>query len=98
MTTSPAAHTAPSTTTVPHGPVDVARELTPDASLVVAIPVLVGSLGRILMGGLSDRFGGHLMFPLVSLITVIPVLFLGFVGQYNCSTLLVGGFFLGIAG
>ena len=124
MTTSPAAHTAPSTTTVPHGawralllvtlgfgvnfwawallsplgPVYVARELTTDASLIVAIPVLVGSLGRILMGGLSDRFGGHLMFPLVSLITVIPVLFLGFVGQYNYSTLLVGGFFLGIAG
>ena len=124
MTTSSAAHTAPSTTTVPPGawralllvtlgfgvnfwawallsplgPVYVARELTADASLIVAIPVLVGSLGRILMGGLSDRFGGHLMFPLVSLITVIPVLFLGFVGQYTYPTLLVGGFFLGIAG
>src|SRR5699024_6298265 len=124
MTTSPAAHTAPSTTTVPHGawralllvtlgfgvnfwawallsplgPVYVARELTTDASLIVAIPVLVGSLGRILMGGLSDRFGGHLMFPLVSLITVIPVLFLGFVGQSTYPTRLVGGFFLGIAG
>src|SRR5699024_1055677 len=82
----------------PLGPVYVARELTADASLIVAIPVLVGSLGRILMGGLSDRFGGHLMFPLVSLITVIPVLFLGFVGQYTYPTLLVGGFFLGIAG
>src|SRR5699024_7497152 len=69
-----------------------------DASLIVAIPVLVGSLGRIAMGGLTDRFGGHLMFPLVSLITVIPVLFLGFVGQYTYPTLLVGGFFLGIAG
>ena len=82
----------------PLGPVYVEHGLAQDASLIVALPVLVGSLGRILMGGLSDRFGGHLMFPLVSLLTVIPVLFLGLVGQYSYSTLLLGGFFLGIAG
>ncbi|MGP5414253.1 MFS transporter [Brachybacterium paraconglomeratum] len=82
----------------PLGPVYVEQGLAQDASLIVALPVLVGSLGRILMGGLSDRFGGHLMFPLVSLLTVIPVLFLGLVGQYSYSTLLLGGFFLGIAG
>ncbi|MDN5821303.1 MAG: MFS transporter, partial [Brachybacterium sp.] len=82
----------------PLGPVYVERGLATDASLIVAIPVLVGSLGRIVMGALTDRFGGHLMFPLVSLITVIPVIFLGFVGQYTYSTLLLGGFFLGIAG
>ncbi|ASK64781.1 MFS transporter [Brachybacterium avium] len=82
----------------PLGPVYVERGLATDASLIVAIPVLVGSLGRIVMGALTDRFGGHLMFPLVSLLTVIPVLFLGFVGQYTYSTLLLGGFFLGIAG
>lgn len=82
----------------PLGPVYVEQGLAQDASLIVALPVLVGSLGRILMGGLSDRFGGHLMFPLVSLLTVIPVLFLGLVGQYTYSTLLLGGFFLGIAG
>ena len=82
----------------PLGPVYVEQGLAQDASMIVALPVLVGSLGRILMGGLSDRFGGHLMFPLVSLLTVIPVLFLGLVGQYSYSTLLLGGFFLGIAG
>lgn len=82
----------------PLGPVYVERGLAADASLIVAIPVLVGSLGRILVGALADRHGGHLMFPLVSLLTVIPVLFLGFVGQYTYSTLLLGGFFLGIAG
>ena len=82
----------------PLGPVYVEQGLAQDASLIVALPVLVGSLGRILMGGLSDRLGGHLMFPLVSLLTVIPVLFLGLVGQYSYSTLLLGGFFLGIAG
>src|SRR5699024_9173775 len=29
---------------------------------------------------------------------VIPVLFIGFIGQYNYATLIVGGFFLGVAG
>lgn len=82
----------------PLGPVYVERGLASDASLIVALPVLVGSLGRILMGGLSDRFGGRAMFPLVSLLTVIPVLFLGLIGQHSYSTILLGGFFLGIAG
>jgi NNP family nitrate/nitrite transporter-like MFS transporter len=82
----------------PLGPVYVEQGLAQDASLIVALPVLVGSLGRILMGALSDRYGGHLMFPLVSLLTVIPVLFIGLIGQYSYSTLLLGGFFLGIAG
>src|SRR5699024_6980930 len=82
----------------PLGPVYVERGLTADAALIVAIPVLVGAVGRIPIGALTDRYGGRLMFPLVSLITVIPVLFIGLVGQYNYATLLVGGFFLGIAG
>lgn len=82
----------------PLGPVYVERGLTADASLIVAIPVLVGSLGRIALGALTDRFGGHAMFPLVSLITVVPVLYLGFLGQYTYPSLLIGGFFLGIAG
>jgi MFS family permease len=33
-------------------------------ALVVAVPVVVGSLGRIPVGALTDRFGGRLMFPL----------------------------------
>ncbi|MCS6710866.1 NarK/NasA family nitrate transporter [Brachybacterium sp. EF45031] len=82
----------------PLGPRFVEQNIIPGAALVVAIPVLVGSLGRIPIGALTDRFGGRLMFPIVSLITVIPVLFLGFFGQGSYSTLLLGGFFLGIAG
>jgi NNP family nitrate/nitrite transporter-like MFS transporter len=35
-------------------------------ALLVAVPVLVGSLGRIPMGALTDRFGGRTMFPAVS--------------------------------
>lgn len=82
----------------PLGPVFVDRGIAKDAALIVAIPVLVGSLGRIPIGALTDRFGGRVLFPIMSLVTVIPVLFLGFVGQYDYTTLLVGGFFLGLAG
>lgn len=66
-------------------------------SLVVATPVLVGSLGRIPVGALTDRLGAKVMFPVVALLTVLPVLFLGFFGD-NLTALLVGGFFLGVGG
>jgi len=67
-------------------------------SLLVAVPVVVGSLGRIPVGALTDRFGGRVMFPIISLVTAIPVLFLGLLGHSSLAALLVGGFFLGIAG
>jgi MFS transporter, NNP family, nitrate/nitrite transporter len=67
-------------------------------ALLVAVPVVVGSLGRIPIGGLTDRFGGRIMFPLVSLTTIVPVLYLGLAGYTSFTGLLVGGFFLGIAG
>jgi len=69
-----------------------------DVALMVAIPVLVGSLGRILVGALTDRYGGRIMFPLVSAATVVPILFLAFVALDSYTLILVGGFFLGIAG
>ena len=67
-------------------------------ALLVAVPVVVGSLGRIPVGALTDRFGGRLMFPLVSVVTIVPVLFLGLGGQDSYAALLVGGFFLGVGG
>ena len=67
-------------------------------ALLVAVPVLVGSLGRIVVGALTDRYGGRVMFPLVSAATVVPVLFIGFVAIDSYTLLLVGGFFLGIGG
>src|SRR5690625_7129922 len=82
----------------PLGPIFVERGTVDDAALVVAIPVLVGSLGRILVGAWTDRFGGRLMMSTVSLLSIIPVLFLGLGGQYSYPGLLVGGFVLGIAG
>jgi len=67
-------------------------------ALVVAVPVVVGSLGRIPVGALTDRYGGRIMFPLVSLATIVPVLYLGLAGHSSLAGLLVGGFFLGIGG
>lgn len=67
-------------------------------SLLVAVPVVVGSLGRIPVGALTDRYGGRVMFPLVSAATVVPVLYVGLAGHSSLGALLVGGFFLGIAG
>nr|AIZ66867.1 MFS transporter like protein [Streptomyces sp. MA37] len=69
-----------------------------EQSLLVAVPVVVGSLGRIPVGALTDRFGGRVMFPLVSAATVVPVLYLGLAGHSSLWGLLVGGFFLGIGG
>ncbi len=69
-----------------------------DVALMVAVPVLVGSLGRIPVGALTDRYGGRVMFPLVSLATVVPVLCLGLFAQSSYALILVFGFFLGIGG
>lgn len=65
-------------------------------SLLVAVPVVVGSLGRIPIGALTDRFGARIIFPLVSLATVVPVLALSVVSSY--PALIITGFFLGIGG
>ena len=67
-------------------------------ALVVAVPVIVGSVGRIPVGALTDRYGGRVMFPVVSLTTVVPVLYVGLSGHGSLAGLLVGGFFLGIGG
>src|SRR5512141_806590 len=65
-----------------------------DVALLVAVPVIVGSLGRILVGALTDRFGGRVMFPIISGATIVPVLFIAFFAQTSFVALLVGGFFL----
>jgi NNP family nitrate/nitrite transporter-like MFS transporter len=69
-----------------------------DVALLVAVPVVVGSLGRIVVGALTDRYGGRVMFPIVSAATIVPILFIAFFAQTSYVLLLIGGFFLGIAG
>lgn len=67
-------------------------------SLLVAVPVVVGSLGRIPVGALTDRFGARTMFPLVSALTILPVLFIGYLGNDSYAMMLLGGFVLGLGG
>ncbi|WP_394555044.1 nitrate/nitrite transporter [Agromyces sp. MMS24-JH15] len=86
------------------GPLGVryADELGLDAtqlSLLVATPVIVGSLGRIVTGALTDRFGGRLMFTVLTASSSIPVLLVMLAGQLGSYALLIAfGFLLGIAG
>jgi NNP family nitrate/nitrite transporter-like MFS transporter len=65
-------------------------------SALVAVPVLVGSLGRVPVGALTDRYGARVMFPAVSLATAVPVLALAFVDSY--AALIAVGFALGLGG
>ncbi len=68
-------------------------------SLMVATPILVGALGRIVTGPMTDRFGGRAMLIGVQLASIAPVLVVGYaarIGSY--PLLLVAGFFLGVAG
>lgn len=68
-------------------------------ALLIAIPVLVGSLGRILAGALTDKFGGRVMFPVLLLLTAPFVLLVALAGERDSyPLLLVFGFFLGIGG
>jgi NNP family nitrate/nitrite transporter-like MFS transporter len=67
-------------------------------ALIVAVPVIVGALGRIPVGALTDRLGGRVMFPVVSFATILPVLYMGLSGHTSFAGLIVGGFFLGIGG
>lgn len=66
-------------------------------AILVAVPVLVGSLGRIPVGGLTDRLGARVMFTVMALLTVLPVLYLGHMAD-TYGEYLVGGFFLGLGG
>ena len=53
------------------------------AALLVATPILVGSVGRIPVGALTDRFGGRVMFTVVSLVSIVPVLLVAFAGSID---------------
>ncbi|WP_191134130.1 MFS transporter [Streptomyces sp. col6] len=66
-------------------------------SLLVAVPVLVGSLGRIPAGALTDKYGARLMFPLTSALTILPVLLL-IPAKNSYGAMLAVGFLLGIGG
>ena len=64
-------------------------------SVAIAIPVLLGSIGRIPLGILTDRFGGKLIFPIVMACSVVPAMLMEFVSEY--WQLVSCGLFIGIA-
>lgn len=64
-------------------------------SIAIAIPVLLGSLGRIPLGMLSDRYGGRAIFLWTLSFSIVPALLLGLARTY--AELLACGFFAGIA-
>ncbi len=68
-----------------------------EQSVLIAVPVIVGSLGRIPVGALTDRLGARVMFPLMALLTIAPVLYLGNVAS-SYAEYLIAGFFLGMGG
>ncbi|WP_104082749.1 NarK/NasA family nitrate transporter [Cryobacterium sp. Y11] len=69
------------------------------ASVLVAMPVFVGSIGRIPVGVLTDRFGGRIMFTLVLLATVPAILLVALAGMLGVYWILVlCALLLGIAG
>ncbi|WP_417561805.1 MFS transporter [Microbacterium sp.] len=68
-------------------------------SLLLAMPVLVGALGRIVIGALTDRLGGRKVFAYVLLAGVPPVLLVALAGSIRSyPLLLVAAFLLGIPG
>ena len=43
-------------------------------ALLIAVPVLLGSLGRLPVGLLADRFGGRAVFTALMLLAALPVM------------------------
>jgi MFS transporter, NNP family, nitrate/nitrite transporter len=67
-----------------------------EVGLLVAVPVVLGSLARIPLGLLTDRFGGRLVFPVLLLVVCVPVALAGFANSFG---LVLGvSLLLGLAG
>ncbi|MCL5108527.1 MAG: MFS transporter [Chloroflexi bacterium] len=64
--------------------------------LLVAVPVILGSLARIPMGILTDRYGARIVFSGLLLFLILPTIGAGFADSY--LWLLFWGFWLGFAG
>ena len=65
-------------------------------AFLVAVPVLLGALLRIVTGMLADRFGGRIVFALLMILVAVPACMVPLVQSYE--KLLYVAFFLGIAG
>ena len=64
--------------------------------LLIAMPVLTGSLIRLPLGMLTDKFGGRIVFFVIMISTVIQIYLISFCTEY--WQYLVTGLFVGVAG
>jgi NNP family nitrate/nitrite transporter-like MFS transporter len=69
---------------------------TSETALLIAVPVLLGSLARIPMGILTDRFGGRAVFSILMAAVAVPVWLVP--QQPTYLSLLTVAFLLGLAG
>jgi nitrate/nitrite transporter NarK len=65
-------------------------------ALLVAVPVLLGSVARLPMGMLTDRYGGRLMFTALLAVSAIAAFVVPLAISYQ--SLLAAAFFIGLAG
>ena len=64
--------------------------------LLAATPVLTGSLIRLPLGMLTDRFGGRIVFFILMLVCVLPIYLISYATEY--WQFLTLGLFVGLAG
>src|SRR5512140_2589445 len=64
--------------------------------ILVALPVLTGSLIRLPLGMWTDKFGGRIVFFVLMLVTVVPIWMLSIATQF--WHFLVISLFVGLAG
>jgi NNP family nitrate/nitrite transporter-like MFS transporter len=65
-------------------------------SMMIAVPVLLGSVGRIFAGLAADRFGGRNVFSFLLVFSAVPAIAIGFSTSF--TQLLIFGLLLGVAG
>jgi NNP family nitrate/nitrite transporter-like MFS transporter len=65
-------------------------------SVMIAVPVLLGSIGRLFSGMLADKFGGRNVMSALLVFSAIPAIAVGFSTSF--TQLVIFGLFLGIAG
>ena len=65
-------------------------------AFLVAVPVLLGSLARLPMGMLTDRFGGRIMFTILLAVAAFAAWLVPLTTSYG--SLIAAAFFLGLAG
>jgi len=67
-----------------------------EKSLMIAVPVLLGSIGRLFSGILADKYGGRNVFAALLVFSAVPAIAIGLSTSF--TQLIVFGLLLGIAG